>query len=178
MGLDVSAYRKLTKLDAIASEDHEPLLRSTLEPYEGNWFRVYHEPHFPGRADELEDRAFYAYEECGEGVSVGYSGHMHFRDELAKLSGWALSSYEQYGKQWPSYCASAWNADGGPFWELINFSDCEGTIGAAVCAKLAKDFAEYQTKADAHENLRFRALYADWRKACEFAADGGALNFH
>jgi hypothetical protein len=36
-----------------------------------------------------------------------------------------------------------------PFYELIEFSDCNGTIGPAVCAKLAKDFADHEEQARA-----------------------------
>src|SRR6516165_2679519 len=36
----------------------------------------------------------------------------------------------------------------GPFSELINFSGCQGYIGPVVAAKLAKDFADYQRRAE------------------------------
>lgn len=85
---------------------------------------------------------------------------------------------ERFGVQESSYAASAWAATGGPFWELINFSDCEGVLGPATSAKLAGDFATWQEKADQHPDEAFRVLYARWRKACEMAADGGALVFH
>lgn len=73
-----------------------------------------------------------------------------------------------------SHAAGAWQAEGGPFWELIHFADNEGTIGPATAAKLAKDFAEFQAEADKLEDdveaRWFREKYADWRKAFEVAA--------
>jgi hypothetical protein len=74
--------------------------------------------------------------------------------------------------------AAAWGMSEGPFWELIHFSDCEGTIGPEVSAKLAQDFARYQDQADAHPDERFRDLYATWRTAFEMASQGGAVDFH
>lgn len=55
---------------------------------------------------------------------------------------------------------------------------CEGVIGSSVSAKLAKDFADFQKDADAHEDRNFREKYAEWRKEFEMAADDGAVSFH
>lgn len=73
---------------------------------------------------------------------------------------------------------AVWNgkANGEAFVELINFSDCEGVIGAEVAKKLAADFAAYQDKAG--DKGDFARVYASWRKAFELAADGGAVCFH
>jgi hypothetical protein len=54
-------------------------------------------------------------------------------------------------------------------------------FGPIVSAKLAADFAKNQERADKYETTDaewFRLKYADWRKAFETAADGGAVNFH
>ena len=63
-----------------------------------------------------------------------------------------------------------------PFYELINFSDCEGFIGPKTSAKLAKDFAAWQEKAG--ERGWFSEKYAQWRAAFELAANGGVVQFH
>ena len=78
---------------------------------------------------------------------------------------------------------AAWanGAQGRPFFELIHFSDCEGIIGPKISAKLAKDFADNQAKADVYrvdEASWFREKYSDWRRAFEMAADNGAVEFH
>lgn len=177
MGLDVTAHRKIAKVDAVFDNCGEPIDPVTREPIEGG-FHLYVNSDFPGRAGEIEDGAVYRSEAFTHVAAGPYSYYNRWRDELAKLAGWPESSYEQYGKTWPSYAASAWSADSGPFYELICFSDCEGTLGTEVCVKLAKDFAQHQSKADAHSDERFRQKYAEWRAAVEFAADGGAMKFH
>lgn len=180
MGLDITAYRKLTKIDAVFDEDGEPIDPATREPldYEDYDLKAYINPDFPGRADEIIDRAVYAAEDS-LGLHAGsYSGYNRWREQLAILAGYKSGKYEQYGRNYESHCVPCWNGATGPFSELINFSDCEGVIGASVSAKLAKDFAEFQGAADAHEDERFRTKYAEWRAAFEMAADGGAVQFH
>ncbi len=63
-----------------------------------------------------------------------------------------------------------------PFFDLIYFSDCEGLIGPAACARLAGDF-------DAHmRNFSSRGWWYEkaeqWARACRIAAGNrGALRF-
>ena len=64
MGLDVSYYTKLKKLDAVFDASGELIDAATRESVP-NYFRVYENPDFPGRAEGLEDRAIYSYEEEG-----------------------------------------------------------------------------------------------------------------
>jgi hypothetical protein len=133
---------------------------------------------FPGRADDIEDRAVYKAQDSFGFRAGGYSGFNAWRNELAKMAGYPLGQYEQYGKLWDSYCVACWEGAKGPFSELINFSDCEGIIGSAVAAKLAKDFAEFQAAAEKVEMPHFIIKYTEWRKAFEMAADAGAVRFH
>jgi len=66
---------------------------------------------------------------------------------------------------------------GDPFYELINFSDCEGIIGPAISSKLARDFVDHAhmtARADAWQRDR----YNDWAKAFQLAADFGMVEFH
>jgi hypothetical protein len=170
MGLDITAYRRLTL--AVGNEAFDET--GDLE-WDKGWRQLYVNGDFPGRADDIKDGYAYRAEEAIHAVSVGYGGHMRFRDQLAELVGW----WPIEGKYGPSAAAAVWaNPKPGPFVELINFSDCEGTIGTSTSAKLAKDFAEYQSKADAHPDEWFRELYGKWRAAFQMAADGGAVAFH
>lgn len=177
MGLDVTAYSKIQKVDAVFDGDGEPIDPQTREPLD-DVVRLQVNYDFPARAADIEDGGIYSFAAVAHVAAGAYSYYNRWREELAKLAGWPLGSYEQYGKRWPSHAASAWDAQSGPFWELILFSDSEGAMGPAVCAKMAKDFADYQAKADAHEDERFRAKYAAWRAAFDLAADGGAMRFH
>ena len=173
MGLCITTYRKLTPANGNEAFDETGELK-----YEDGWTQLYKSPDFPGRADDIQDRHAYKAEDS-EGFHTGaYSSYNRWRDQLAELAGYQLTKYMQYGQEQQSHAAACWKGAEGPFSELINFSDCEGVIGAAVSAKLAKDFADFQAKADAHQDERFRNKYAEWRKAFEMAADGGAVRFH
>lgn len=173
MGLDITWHSRLTKADGNEGFDEHGEVR-----YDDGWFTLWVNDEFPGRADEIESRCAYQSEGFGAFTCSDYSRYNRWRDELAKLAGWPLGKYEQYGRAWDSYAASAWQATEGPFWELICFSDCEGVIGAAVSAKLAKDFADHQAKADEHPDEYFRQQYAKWRNAFEEASDRGCVHFH
>jgi hypothetical protein len=175
MGVSITAYTQLRKrADVIAGEDYA-IDPETKEELPHLW-RAYCNPDFPGREDWIENRAYYEYEKCVDGMDRSYGGYNVWRNDLAKLAGWKASAeLETDSKR--SHTASAWAATEGPFWELINFADNEGVIGGKVCAKLAKDFAEYQAKADAHPDHFFREGYNGMRRAFEAAAETGAVDF-
>lgn len=180
MGLDITYYSKLTKVDVIVTSSGDMVDRKTGKEldWDDNVFVAYANPDFPGRNGSIEDGAAYSYED-GEGFRAGsYGGYNGWRQELAKIAGWPTAPYEQYGRTTMRHDASAWAAKGGPFWELINFSDCEGIIGPEVSAKLAADFAAYDEAAKASEYPFFYDRYTEWRKAFEVASDGGAVHFH
>jgi hypothetical protein len=158
MGLDITAYERVKRTPR-GGVDGDDL--------ENGFTRLYVNPDFPGRADEIENRA--VYEVSGEELDFragSYSGYNAWRDQLAQLVGRATAR-EVWEDPKP-----------GPFVELINFADNEGTIGAGVAKKLAADFALWQPQADAHGDEWFRQHYALWRRAFEIAAKGGAVCFH
>lgn len=177
MGLDITAFKQLKKLDCVFDAYGEPIDPITKGLLEGDWQQFYVNPDFPGRADEIENRAVYAYADAEHVFGRAYSAYNRLRDDLAKLAGYPLGYYDDHGSKRESYCVACWHGTDGPFAEIINFSDCEGTIGAAVSAKLAKDFADFQDKADVHEDEQFREFYAAMRKSFEMAADGGAVRY-
>lgn len=163
MGLDISAYRRI-KADPMATED--------------SWqthARIYVNPDFPTRADGITE-GWYSYAESTGFRAGSYSGYGEWRDLLAKLAGYPAT---REGSR-HSHSAGAWKAEGGPFWELINFSDCDGVIGPVTSWKLAADFAEWDERAKAFAETRqwFYELYRSWREAFEMAADSGAVEFH
>jgi hypothetical protein len=146
MGLDITAYRRLQP---------DPHGSITIDP----------EEQFPGRLQGLAPRKYACSADDQFDFRAGsYSGYNAWRDELAKMAGYPSAEYVWY------------RVTKGPFLELINFSDCEGFIGPETAAKLARDFAEYQAKAEELGDY-FLGKYEDFRKACEYAADGGAIQF-
>ena len=169
MGLDVSYY-SAAKFERDNSD-------ADYDGYDDDFVRTYVNKDFPGRADDIVT----GWYSTGDGdclPSMGYGEYNAWREELAKLAGWAPGSYHEYGRDWPSHAASAWAATEGPFWELILFTDCDGIIGPKTSAKLAKDFADHQGKADAHSDEDFRQKYSLFRTAFETASHGGLVSFH
>jgi hypothetical protein len=164
MGLDIRAYRRLQFAPAGQLRDDSSLyLREAL---------AYTNKAFPGRADGLHPEM--AYSSCEDSFAFQAGSYMYYskwRNQLAEMAG--LGSAE----------AVRTNPEkkGLPFVELIDFSDCEGLIGPKVAAKLAKDFADYEFSASAFavesEDDFFLALYREWRRAFEWAADGGMVYF-
>lgn len=174
MGLDITAYCFLEKIDCVFNADGEPINPKTRE-YIASYFKPFHNSDFPGRADDIEVGAVYSYRKSMRFRAGSYGGYNRWREELAKLVGYPLTERESHGQIMKEHAAGAWQADSGPFWELINFSDCEGIIGSATSAKLAKDFASFtslqwssSSKADAAAN--FRAAF-------EIASQKGAVKF-
>jgi hypothetical protein len=168
MGLDISVYSKIQRIEPQPEYEDTP----------DDVAHLCANPDFPGRADEIKD-GYYTFDASDDFAAGSYSGYNDWRDQLAELAGYPAVLHEAgYKPPEMSHSAGAWEVEAGPFWELIKFADNEGTIGAAVAAKLAKDFAEFQPKADAHADAWFRSKYADWRRAFEMAADHGAVDFH
>lgn len=169
MGLDITAHRQIKKLEGIERHD---------DAYDAGGFVAYANDDFPGRAEGVEDRGAYIGTEEHDFRAGSYSGYNNWREQLAVLAGYPA---DETADDRHRHSRAAFAASEGPFWELINFSDCEGVIGPVVSAKLAKDFADHQAKADAVEGPDadwFKSAYANWRKAFEMAADGGCVDFH
>lgn len=179
MGLDITAYKGLKKLNVVFNDEGEPLDAENHEPIE-DYLKVWVNPDFPGRADDLEDRGVYAFADAEACLSMGYGGYNHWRDALAKMAGYPLTPYKNWGTVDHSHAAACWDPDGakGPFCELINFADNEGVIGPAVCAKLLKDFEAFDEQAKQVDRPHFYQHYADLRDGLKLAAEGGCLHFH
>jgi hypothetical protein len=187
MGLDIAAYSGLTKLDVLFDSDGEPVDPVTRESLDYDVYdfncRINHD--FPGRADGLEDRAVYKAVDSMSFRAGSYGGYNAWREELASLAKYEAVSVDQYNTGNPRlrHDQGAWNQTGGPFHELICFSDCEGVIGPVVSAKLAKEFADWDERAKTHGDTLertdwFYPLYQKWRQAFEMAAQNGAVDFH
>src|SRR2546429_5108682 len=165
MGLDITAASKLELI---------PNAPADLDAFHVG----VNDEEFTDRADGLASGLYRTGVELSFRAG-SYSGYNVWREQLAELAGYPKRlHFSDHKPPEELHAAGAWEATHGPFWELINFSDCEGVIGAKTSAKLAQDFAEHQVKADAHADEWFRDLYAIWRRAFELASDGGAVDFH
>ncbi|MHB9329665.1 hypothetical protein ACP3S7_19285 [Phytobacter ursingii] len=175
MGLDILACKNATLLNATEDEDGRAIDNSIGLEIDGYYIKIYINPHFSGRADEFIDGGVYGFEDSFD-AGFGYSSHFQFREYLAKLAGYPKATYEGHGVKEEKHISGAWNADSGPFWELINFSDCEGTLGTAVSKKLLADFVAYQDKIECMGD-RFASTYNSWKTAFEYASENGFVSF-
>lgn len=178
MGLDITAYRRIHKIDATFNETGWPIHPDTGEVFP-NTFRPRSNPDFPGRMDDLEDGAVYLYMEDVTDRIGTYHYYNDWREALAELVGYSLTESTESEGRFPgvSHAAACWLGAVGPFSELIDFSDCEGTFGTEMSAKLAKDFRDWDVRASTLGD-RFYRTYTVFRNAFEMASDGGAVQFH
>lgn len=177
MGLDVTAYSKVKKIDCLFNQGGDAVDPITREELDHNSYvlaRV--NPDFPGREGRIEDGACYSFEDADRMHGGSYGGYNRWRDQLAEMAGYPKQINGADGRE--SHCVACWNGEDGVFSELINFSDCEGVIGSEASARLAKEFSDYQEKADLHTDSRFQLKYAEWRKMFELASDGGFVDFY
>jgi hypothetical protein len=174
MGLDITAYSKLAKNVLALDEDGEPLLENYLDTHAKAWIN----PDWPERGEGLEDDAWYTYGQSMGFRAGSYSGYSDWREALAKLAGYPETETESasFGARYLS-SAACWNGATGPFSELIDFSDCEGTLGPVVSKKLLEDFVTFDLAARTIGG-RFYERYAEWKQAFELAADDGMVCFH
>lgn len=164
MGLSVYAYSEVKKsemnLDDFYQKD--PAKHMTL----------FIHPHFPDHAKDFQDATVYSWEEVFS-FDSGYSRHLVFRDNLAKMAGYAPSESASGFK----YFATAIKTESGPFWHLINFADNEGVIGTEVSKILYEDFAKFENQAANFGDLDFLARYSRWKTAFAFSSKNGCVDF-
>ena len=118
-----------------------------------------------------------------QGFCAGsYGGYNDWRDRLAAMAGYGSSV-----NVWNDFKSSirylklkkieGIDVHIKPFYELINFSDCEGIIGPEICEKLYQDFVNFEDKAKEQEEY-FYDRYLKWKEAFRVASDNGLVKFH
>lgn len=159
MGLDISAYEHVI---------YENDGRAVEDPSEG-FVRLSHGT---------------AFEERGNGLAAGLYRHE------GETIGFPCGPYSSYGEWRARLCRAilsvepqaVWQNEeqfaAEPFYELINFSDCEGVIGPLSSGRLAAAFKENREKfaliADGYD----LKLYDNFASAFALAAHDGAVDFH
>jgi hypothetical protein len=165
MGVDIIGYSRVRKLTEAEVKDGRKLSYATY---------VYKIQDFPERLGSLEGDGWYVgYGEAR--TCIGYGRYNIWRNWLAMISGWPMHYIDTTSTR--SYVKSAWEATSGPFWELICFSDHDGTLGPEACKKLSKDFTEFHGKAIERAERDFLEVYNDMKAIFELAADNGAVIF-
>jgi hypothetical protein len=171
MGLSIEAYSKLER----APFDDVRAVLEDQDPYEiadeHAWVYFYVHPAFPQRAGGIGCVTKFAFYLCGGEVyrfrAGSYGGYGDWRAALASFVG-----VDDLGSFRASPDLSI------PFGHLLHFSDCEGTIGPEVSAKLAADFEKYFPAYVLNHADDAVTIYDNFRRAFQLAADGGAVAFH
>lgn len=171
MGLDISYYSGVTLAKAgHRFEDGQCFSDEHIRAYNLREFR----DHGEGLSEIEVSRSAVWYAcvtaKSEEGFRAGsYSGYGAWREQLSLMV---------FGHPAEHIWANAKQFIGEPFFELINFSDCEGAIGPVVSAKLAKDFREGRPLISTHLSPYFKEAYDLWLNAFETARQDGLVLFH
>nr|WP_217910456.1 hypothetical protein [Paraburkholderia youngii] len=145
----------MKKLECTPDDDFDLEDRSDVHEVRGN-------PEFPEITEGLEVGGLYQYDEEHWFGVAGKERELNERmDQLATLVG---------------YDCQIARADGpGPFQEWFRYPGHMGTIGSKTSAKLAADFAAWDSRAREFGDASFHAWFALVRKMFEYAADDGAV---
>ena len=160
MGLSVSVYSGLTLIEdeEVIKEVVDDNKKWVKCDYEGNYvFHNVDDVFYYRRSAPIEKGKLYKHDGDYEHVySSSYSGYNTWREILAKMADYPLVEYslEMATKKTKSHAASAWgygdhDMSDMPFYEMIDFTDCDGTLGTVSCIKLYEDFKENYVKAKA-----------------------------
>lgn len=190
MGLDIRAYSHIN-IVGTAAEYNEALEESWETPVDVNqdWIS----PHFPHAVPEgYEPDSYilwhYTAETEDHGFRAGsYSGYGLFRSTIAGAflgTDDLYTSHTQERDDWDVVYKSV----GMPFYELVNFSDCEGIFFGPVCEKLYQDFVTHRAEYEDYVNNRnpypaweteyFMSRYDDFTRAFDLARHDGLVSFH
>jgi len=161
MGLDITAYENVEyvencDMDADGYPTDESVQRA---PFLNSAF--------PGREEGARELPFKVLGSELDFRAGSYGGYNRWRAGLAEF---ANTFTEEELKR--RACSP------NPFQELIQFSDCEGTIGPVVSEKLYRDFlAHEQAAKDLFDEWAFHS-YRNWMEAFRLASNGGLVAFY
>lgn len=172
MGLDISCYCDIELIGS--NEDYE-----SDEMWDAGYNYFWINRDFPDVADDIES-GWYSYGGQIDFRAGSYGGYNNWRRTLCQLI---------HGVSVETFWEDSEDYKGKPFYELINFSDCEGIIGPKTCAKLANDFNDYRelvrsARAKTHAIQGYRGQdywmesYDEWLQGFSFAANTGVVQFH
>lgn len=159
MGLDIVAYQGLTKTDA---EENIHVSRDQF-----------------GYNSDLETGWYDCEGESFHFRAGSYSGYNQWRRALCEAI---------HGVTDSEFWKKEENFSGKSFYELINFSDCEGQIGPEVSEKLYQDFMDPENEkkfldfckanyeSDYLEEF-YQANWEDFKKAFDLARQGGLVQW-
>lgn len=156
MGLDITGYSKIVRVEGAGNDPAVPVVDVWANCRE-----------FAARAVDVPEGT-YTYASRVEGSRTSYTTYNRWRDTLC----WAVHRIAQE-KFWDT------GMPDDAFYDLINFSDCEGTIGTAACKRLSEDFTANREKFSrvVGSDGLFMQMYDQNAAAFAAGADGGCVTF-
>jgi hypothetical protein len=140
MGLDVRVYGNIS----LVNEDEH-----------WNFHAMVGTPEWDFKIKNLVKGGYYKGDVIFTGVGYSYSGHSNFREDLIRLIGREdlLADGEINWEILP---------DDIPFYDFINFSDCEGCLDWEISKKIYYNFITYNEKAKELDVNNFYNRYLKW----------------
>lgn len=174
MGLDISVYTDAKSLPVQPIRDTDGFWPDAA--WESDAVLAYGPEAFGKSLRGLVPDTWYSAS-YDHGFAAGsYSGYNRFREVLCRA---ALNVNPEDVWHAPETYADS------VFYELINFSDAEGTIGPEAAVDLYRDFVENEERVLGNAQLEdqdrewFARKYADWKNAFRVASEGhGIVRFH
>lgn len=151
MGLDISVYKDLK-----SSNDEDCR------------FNVFNAECFKGRNTSIE-YGLYTGDKIYDFRAGSYIAYNGFRRALANLINLTPETvWENQDKFIHT-----------PFYEIINFSDCEGSFDVKTCSDLYIDFIDYKDKAEKEMGEWHYEIYNDFIEALKLTIENkGILIYH
>lgn len=169
MGLDVKAVNNLEYAEPLDWDVYEELydLGEKITYLQVN-------PHFPHSSVGVVDGIYRLTPDSEEYSwhAGSYGGYNLFREFLAESAGYT-----------PHDCwESPYSYLGSAFYELVNFSDAEGTIGTEASRALYQDFVENREAfvdfVGDDDVMYFVERYDVWTEGLRIASNNGYVIFH
>jgi len=152
MGLDVTAYKNIKIV-----EDEEP------EYYFSNTgFPQSNMKYLENREIQIE------FDEDFHFRAGSYSGYNQFRNELCKIAN-NITAKELWDLDNESFKLFYW---------LINFTDCDGYIGASYCKILYDEFVKYEDEVKSNLQEYYHIIYDNFKEAFRIGSVNGLVSFH
>lgn len=189
MGLDISAHSHILVHRILDEYDEDLEYDGPLDwdkpYYREKWYRrqEYVNPHFPHAFEgtDWQSGGFILYSLKDESESLdfragSYGGYGIFRGMIADLA----MGVNTYHDRSIFNDINAYRDE--PFWEFVNFSDCEGVMGPQCCENLYLDFTTYRddwvAKVNAADFNWYVDLYDQWTQAFNLGRQDGIVSFH
>ncbi len=198
MGLDISAYSRMEPVEEPPKDDDGDI--DWDKAYDLGYVHVFANAGFEASTRGLRNHDVVTTVGKYDWIADGCYRPREDSDSIGFRAG-SYGSYGLYRKQLAALVGiddphAIWNNPEAhrdlPFFEQINFSDCEGTIGPEAAADLLKDYEDHSEAWLAHLSSKkirdgglhlswiksFQESYETWAKAFRLAADGGLVDYH